>query len=294
MTTNYTLIERADFPDPLKAIKYCPVRLYARGNLELLHTNGIAVVGTRGNTLYGEVNTRVFTRGLVSYGISIISGLAFGIDSIAHQVCLEYGGKTIAIMGNGIDTIHPTSNEWLAQKILENGGLILSEYGPGTPYQKGHFPARNRLIAGLAMATLIIEAPIKSGALITARRAFESDRDVFAIPGDLTNEKIAGNLTLIAENIAQLVRSPEEIIGHLSRQPLLRGEPPEKKVRTVPTFGTSAQEKVWKALSSKPIHTDEIFHQTELPIVEVSVALTYLELRGLIRRVGYGQFVRDG
>jgi DNA processing protein len=288
------IIKKKDFPLQLKEIRRCPAQLYARGNLELLNTNGIAVVGTRANTPYGKVNAINFTRGLVSYGLTIISGLAFGIDAIAHEVALEYGGNTIAILGNGIDQIFPKYNESLGREILKKGGLILSEYGENTKYQTRHYPARNRLIAGLAMATLVIEAPKKSGALITARRAFEENRDVFAVPGDLTREKNKGNLNLIADNIARLVRSPEDILGHLSRQPRLSLEPLEDPLSLTPTFDTPAQKKVWEVISGEPLHTDDILHQSELSVVDVNVALSYLELRGLIRRVGYGRFVRNG
>ena len=288
------IIKRKNFPEQLTVIPRCPQQLYARGNLDLLNTPGIAVVGTRANTLYGKVNALNFTRGLVSYGLTIISGLAFGIDAIAHETALEYGGKTIAILGNGIDKIHPTSHEHLARQILKRGGLILSEYEAGSTYQTHHFPARNRLIAGLAMATVIIEAPEKSGALITAHRAFEYDRDVFAVPGDLSRAQNKGNLNLIADNMARLVRSPEDIIGHLSQQPHLTLPETLERHEPTPAFDTPAQQKIWETISSDPLHTDDILHQTNLPVVDVNIALSYLELRGLIRRVGYGRFIRNG
>ena len=287
------IIKKKNFPEQLKAIHRCPSQLYARGNIDLLHTNGIAVVGTRAHTLYGKVNALHFTRGLVGYGLTIISGLAYGIDAIAHETALEYSGNTIAILGNGIDRIHPTSHENLARQIINNNGLILSEYGPGAPYQTSHFPARNRIIAGLAMATLVIEAPEKSGALITAHRAFDEDREVFAVPGDLSRAQNKGNLNLIADNIARLVRSPEDIIGHMSRQPLLNLlELPKLQSRS-PIFDTPAQKKVWETIGAEPLHADEILHQTNLSIVDVNIALSYLELRGLIRRIGYGRFIRN-
>lgn len=293
MTFPPFLIHRVAFPERLKAITSCPEHLYARGNVALLHTDGIAVVGTRNHSLSGEINAIAFTRGLVSYGFTVFSGLAFGIDAIAHETCLDYGGKTVAVLGNAIDRIHPACHESLALRILETGGLIVSEYGPGTPYRKDHFPARNRLLAGLTLATLVVEAPAKSGALITARRAFEQNRDVFAVPGALSDEKMMGNLNLIAENVARLVRSSEDIVGHLCRQLHLDLPAPRPRRHVTPKLETAAQQKVWAALSSKPLHTDEVLHRTGLPVVDVTVALSYLELRGWIREVGFGRFVRN-
>jgi DNA processing protein len=287
---DFETIKPKDFPAQLAHIKFCPKKLYARGDLSLLDTNCIAVVGTRANTLYGKANAIAFTRGLVSYGFTIVSGLAFGIDAIAHQTALEYGGKTIAVLGNGIDRILPQANEHIGRKILSGGGLILSEYGEGVPAHTGHFPARNRIISGLSMATLVIEAPKKSGALITAKRAFEENREVFAIPGNLTSPKIQGNLNLIADNIARLVRSPEDIVGHLSEQPELdfpKASSPE------PKFDTIAQQKIWDVLSNDPMHPDDILHKSKLSVVDVNVSLTYLELSGWIRRIGYGRFIRS-
>ncbi|MBT5016717.1 DNA-protecting protein DprA [Candidatus Peregrinibacteria bacterium] len=281
------------YPKLLHEISNPPKKLYARGNLALLESNCFAIVGTRANTVNAEANTRFFTRGLVSYGLTIVSGLAFGIDAIAHQETLEHGGQTIAVLGNGIDEIRPAANEWLGKSILENNGLILSEYPPGTPTQAHHFPARNRIISGLSVGTLVVEAPKKSGALITAQRAFEQSREVFVVPGALREETMQGNNHLIANDVARLVRTPEDIIAHLREQPALFLEPLIKKTRE-PRLTTQAQKQVFNLLSKNPntpFDPDNVLKKTKLSIVEVSVALAYLELKGHIKNLGYGQYM---
>ena len=236
------------YPKLLREIARAPQKLYAKGNISLLETNCFAIVGTRSFTINGEVNANFFTRGLVSYGLTIVSGLAFGIDAIAHQATLEHGGQTIAVLGSGINDIRPAGNEGLAESILQKGGLILSEYPPNMPAQTHHFPARNRIISGLSVGTLVVEAPEKSGALITARRAFEQNREVFAAPGALREQAMRGNNNLIANEIARLVRTPEDIIAHLREQPQLFLEPILQKTRQ-PRLATRAQRLIYNLLA---------------------------------------------
>lgn len=285
------------YPKLLREISNIPQKMYARGNIELLHTNCLAVVGTRANSAEGEANTRSFIRGLVSYNLTIVSGLAFGIDAIAHESTLTNGGKTIAVLGSGIDNIRPASNEHLARAILKQGGLILSEYPPKSETKAYHYPARNRLISGLSVGTLIIEAPDKSGASITAKYAFEQNREVFAIPGALSQETMRGNNNLIAGEVARLVRSPEDIIVHLREQPALLIHGDLKPISFAPpsfTFKTAAQKQVFAFLQkhhNTPLYPDAILNQTNLSVPEVSVALSYLEITGHIQRTNHGQYV---
>jgi DNA processing protein len=279
------------YPKLLDEIKRAPKQIFAKGNLELLHSTCLSIVGTRANTIEGKANTLHFTRGLVSYGLTIVSGLAFGIDAIAHEVTLDCGGKTIAVLGNGIDHIQPRYHEGLARRILKNGGLIISEYGPGQPSHKHHFPARNRIISGVSIGTLIIEAPKKSGALITARRAFEQNRDVFVVPGALSNSKMKGNLNLLSSDSARLVQTPEDIITHLSHQPELLLKPMVKKEIT-PVFETRAQKNVWRLLSKSPKSMNDLIMESDLSFSEVAVAVTYFEIKECIRNIGYGQFIK--
>lgn len=204
------------YPALLQELRDPPKELYAQGNLALLREPAVAIVGTRNPTPYGMALARAFSRGLVGYGLTVISGLAYGIDAEAHAAAVNAGGHTIAVLGSGLDTIHPRGQTELARRILEHRGLLLSEYPPGTEPRAYHFPARNRLVSGLAQGTLVVEAPEKSGALITARRAFEQNRQVFALPGDINRETFHGNHGLIASDLARLVRTPQEIAYYLN------------------------------------------------------------------------------
>jgi len=172
------------YPYNLKQIYSPPLVLFAKGNLDLLlQNNNLAVVGTRRCTNYGEEITKSFVKTLAKSDICIVSGLAEGIDTIAHQSALEVKGKTIAVIGSGFNNIYPTNNVKLADKIIESGGLIITEYEPSEKAQSFHFPARNRIIAGLSTSVLIVEAPARSGALITKEYALENSREIFVVPG---------------------------------------------------------------------------------------------------------------
>jgi DNA processing protein len=286
-------IDSPKYPRLLREINRAPQKLYARGNIDLLDSNCFAVVGTRSCSISGETNARFFTRGLVSYNLTIVSGLAFGIDAVAHQETVQHGGKTIAVLGSGIDNIRPAANEHIARDILDKNGLILSEYGPGVPTYTSHYPARNRLISGLSVGTLVVEAPDKSGALITAKRAFEQNREVFAIPGSLQQETMRGNNFLLANDIARLARSPEEIIAHLREQPKLLLGDLNKEIATArkANLKTTAQKAIFSLFQhspTTPFHPEDVLKKTKLSISEVWVALSYLEIKGHIKNVGQG------
>lgn len=281
----------AVFPPLLREIPSAPRALFVRGDPAVLDTPCVAVVGTRRNTTYGQQQTLRFTRAIAEAGYTVVSGLAYGIDAIAHEAALDAGGPTIAVLGNGIDAIHPRGNEALARRILANGGAVVSEYPPGTPAHAGHFPARNRLVSGLSLATLVVEAPIKSGALITARRAFEQNREVAALPGDLSRETFEGNHRLIADQTARLVRTPEEFLSLLPtkarpsfvKAPVARGD-------LLPTDET--QRAVWISLGNTSKTLEELLRDTDRPASQVSVALTQLELLSRVRDLGRGRYIR--
>jgi len=177
----------AQYPRALRNLPQPPPTLYVQGRLELLDRPGIAVVGTRSHTTYGRDATVALVLGLVRAGYVILSGLARGIDSIAHRTALDVGGDTVAVLGTGLDVRYPPEHEELAERIAERGCLV-SEFPPGTPPLKYHFPQRNRLIAGLARAVLVVEAPERSGALITAHYALDEGKEIFAVPGPIHNE----------------------------------------------------------------------------------------------------------
>ena len=204
-------IKNKNYPELLKKIYEPPQVLYVNGQLKAKEKYPLAVVGTRKVSLYGKKITYSFVKALAQAGLTIISGLALGVDGIAHQAALDVGGRTIAVLGSGLDIIYPSSHQQLAQNIIESNGAIISEYEPKTRPSKWTFPARNRIVAGMSLGTLVIEAPKKSGALITARYALEQGREVFAIPGSIYNENSAG-CNLLIKMGAKPVTKPEDIL----------------------------------------------------------------------------------
>ena len=202
----------AAYPERLRQLYDAPVLLWYKGDTELLSSNGIAVVGTRRPTAYGKKMTEMFTTGLVQNGLTVVSGLAYGVDTVAHDTCLKGGGKTIAVLGSGIDWIYPSSNKTLASNMTENGGVIISEFPPGTKPDASNFPERNRIVSGLSLGVLVIETGVKGGSMITARFALDQNREVFVVPHDLDNEHGIGCNALIKKGTGKLVQDMEDLL----------------------------------------------------------------------------------
>lgn len=272
-----------NFPPALKEIPQSPLALYCRGNAALLSAKALyiffAIVGTRKPTQYGRDTTESIVRGLVPYTIIIVSGLATGIDTYSHCAALEYGGKTIAVLGSGIDapSIFPSENISLAKRIVESGGIVMSEYAPGTPATREHFPQRNRIISGLSRGVLVVEAREKSGALITARLALDQNRDVFAIPGPIFSSASRGPNKLIQEG-AKLVCSAEDILEEFKIE-YTKNEPQKKS--------GVLSEKEWALLEmlSEPTSVDAIKEKTGFAVPEIISTLSMLELKGYVKNV---------
>ncbi|MFH1098682.1 MAG: DNA-processing protein DprA [Candidatus Uhrbacteria bacterium] len=275
------------YPTLLKTISDPPIALFVRGAIELLAQRAVAFVGTRRCTPYGITVTEMLTKPLARSGIVITSGLAYGIDAAAHGACLSENGRTIAILGTGIDdaSVYPTVHRSLARRILDGGGLLLSEYPPGTDGRPMHFPARNRIIAGTTVATLVIEAPKNSGALITAEFAMDFGREVLAVPGPITSPTSAGTNALI-RNGATPITSADDLLDALNLRELF----PPVPVHPAPPSGDARR--VWEILKSEPTHIDDLCTRLEISVSELSVHLTSLELDGAIREVGGGRYVR--
>ncbi len=280
---NIWLITEADenFPAGLKEIPSPPLFLYGQGNLHLL-TKGIlvGVVGTRRPTAYGLETAEAIARDLASAGITIVSGLAAGIDAQAHQAALDENGKTIAVLGSGLDyhSIFPAENRGLARRIAENNGLLISEYAHGTPARKENFPQRNRLISGLALGVLVVEARERSGALLTARLALEQNREVFAVPGSIFSTTSRGPNALIQQG-AKLVQGATDILEELGIE--YTGEK-EKKLQE----DLEENEKIIYQLLEEPLSLDAIKEKTSLPTAIIVTSLSLLELKGAIRNLG--------
>jgi DNA processing protein len=273
------------YPPRLRQIHNAPPLLYVRGELLPQDEWAVAVVGTRSATSYGRQMVAELAGDLARSGITVVSGLARGIDSLAHRAALRAGGRTIAVLGSGIDIIYPDEHRDLAGKITERGALV-SEYALGTKPEAGNFPPRNRIISGLSLGTLVIEAGKRSGALITADYALEQSREVFALPGSATSGKSQGTNRLIQEGAAKLVLSVEDILEELNLTLVER----HQEVRLlVPEDEREAR--ILEHVSAEPIHVDDLGQRTNLPISEVTSTLALMELKGMVRQVGGMNYV---
>ncbi len=266
------------FPPLLKEISYAPIMLYGRGDKNILAPNhAIAVVGTRRPTPYGLEAAEHIVEKLVGAGITIVSGLAMGIDAKAHTVTLAHHGITVAVLGCGVDqdTIFPPENRGLAQKIAESGGAVISEYAPETPGVKEHFPMRNRIIAGLSQGTLVVEAREKSGALITSRQALEENRDVFAVPGSIFSPTSVGPNRLIQQG-AKAITDGADILDELGIDGL-------NAMRHHATLTLTDEETSLLNLLEEPASIDALRLKTGFATGALLSVLSVLELKGMVR-----------
>ncbi len=206
-------LENKLYPKILKNIKKVPKKLYINGNLDILNSNCIAIVGSRKNTKYGEKWCKKFAQEFIKYNLTIVSGMALGIDKIAHKTAIKNGGKTIAVLPSGLENIYPEENLELYNEIILNGGCVISEYEPKINASSKNFLERNRIVSGLSLGTVVIEAAYRSGTSVTAKIAKEQGRDVFCIPGSLDNPKSIGTNNLIKE-FAKIVTSPKDVINN--------------------------------------------------------------------------------
>lgn len=284
---NIWLLTRDDpqYPSYLKEIANAPILLYGRGELPNTQIS-IAAVGTRKPTAYGLEVTESITRELSLSNICINSGLALGIDTRAHETALENNGKTIAVLGSGLDrnSIYPSENRGLLERIVRSGGTILSEYAYGTPALKEHFPQRNRIISGLSRGVIVIEAREKSGALITARFALEQNREVFAIPGSIFSTTSHGPNTLIQQG-AKLITSAKDILEELGIEYTKNEEQYEDKL-------LNKEESILLQMLEEPLTIDNMKNKTGLETRTIVTSLSLLELKGKVRTVGSDTYQR--
>jgi DNA processing protein len=269
------------FPALLREITNQPLILYVKGKIspeELINT--IGVVGTRRPTSYGQRLAKQYGRELAQSGVTVISGMAIGIDSIAHWGAIEGGGKTIAVLASGVDLCYPSSNKPLYNKLVSGDcGAVVSEYFPGTEPQKWHFPERNRIISGLSSALIVVEAGEESGALITANLHFDASRDVFAVPGRLDNPMSKGTNKLIADNKAALMTGCERILADRGWAKIPKGP---NNATIVQLYGR--EKDVFELISQEPMHFDDLCLKCGVPPGEMSATLTMLELAGAVVR----------
>ena len=280
-------IKHADYPKLLREIAQPPPVLYVRGELTLADDWAVAIVGTRRASAYGRQVTERLAGELAAQSITIVSGLARGIDTHAHNAALAAGGRTVAVLGCGPDLVYPPENARLAARIVEQGAIV-TEFAPGTQPEAGNFPARNRLISGLALAVLVAEAPADSGALITARFAAEQGRDVLAVPGNITARSSVGANRLIQDG-ARLVLEAADVLAELN----LHLVPQQMELReALPENAVEGRLLDLLAASGEPLHADELCRASGLPIAEVSGTLVMLELKGLVRQLAPMTYAR--
>ncbi len=277
--------EDASYPSRLKEIYDYPPVLYIRGELLPGEEPCLAVVGTRRPTVYGRQVAEEITADLARSGMIIVSGLARGIDSVAHRAALDAGGRTIAVLASGLDIIYPAENVRLAQKILERGALI-SEHPLGVRPRVENFPLRNRIMSGLSLGVLAVEAGERSGALITAFQAVEQNREVFAIPGSILSPASRGTNRLIQKG-AKLVRNCADIIEELNLSVTLPQQAELKKFIPANDVETA----ILKQLTGEPSHIDEICRRSGLSLPAVSSTLAILELKGIAKQTGNMNYV---
>ena len=278
-------LDDTDYPLMLRKIYDPPPVLYVRGTLTEADQWAVAVVGTRRATAYGKTMTQEVVTALVRQNVTIVSGLARGIDATAHQAALDAGGRTIAVMANGIDHVYPPEHRHLAETIVERGAL-LTELPLGSRPERGLFAPRNRIVSGLSLGTVVVEAAEKSGALLTANQALEQGREVFAVPGNVLSVTSKGTNALIQAG-AKLVTNADDILIELNPERVRV----ETRVQPTPMVADNEIEAIiLRHLSVEPQHIDELSYQSGLPIMQVNATLTVLELKGLIQQVGTMQY----
>lgn len=279
-----------EYPEKLRAIKNQPKQLYILGNKKLLQNECVGIIGSRNCSYYGEKMAQQFAEELSSNNITIVSGLAIGIDTYAHIGAMREKGKTIAVLGGGFNNLFPKENKKLFENIIENGGCVITEYEPDIFCNKFTFPQRNRIVAGLSKCILVIEAKEKSGALITAQIAKEQNKKVFCIPSNLTNEcsrgsnmliKNGASITLDSDNILKEFKQNEQVLSFKNKKA-------KKKIE----IKDKLQKEIYNFLSDEPVNIEEINLKVKLDIKEINFALTILEMEGHIKKLAGNKFVR--
>jgi len=279
----------SQYPTQLKEIYRPPPLLFVKGCCELLQQPQLAIVGTRNPTAVGQENAHAFAASLAQQGFIITSGLALGIDGIAHQAAITAQGKTIAVMATGIDLIYPKRHQQLAHEIIQSGGALVSEFTPGVVAKAGHFPQRNRIISGLSLGTFVIEAALKSGSLITARFALEQNREVFALPGSIHSPQSKGNHWLIkqgatfTETIDDITQQLDGLFGASTTCTSHHAQPHNPQ----PTL-TPEEQQLLEQMGYEPTSIDQLVEYLQLPTAQIAATVLSLELKGIVQQSHWG------
>ncbi len=284
--TRYLTIEDEDYPAPLRKIYDPPLYVFCKGSFTEQDERSLAIVGTRQPTDYGRQATAHFADALAQAGVTIVSGLAIGVDTIAHHRATANSARTVAVLGSGVNVIYPFSNKKIASEIEQRGALI-SEFLPDTKPDASNFPRRNRIISGLSLGTLVVEAGIRSGATLTAHFAFDQNKDVFAVPGNIFSSKSEGTNELIKKNIATPVTNVEDIYNVI--EALRPGTQPRSSAPPVQL--TMEEGVIMEALSLEPVHIDALAGATGRNTAELLIHLLQLEFKGVVRQLPGKYFV---
>lgn len=271
------------YPSKLKEIKNPPQKLYIQGNYRLLNKTGIAIVGSRDCTSYGFREAYEFAKELSKKNICIISGLAEGIDTASHLGGMHQIGRTIAVLGSGFNKIFPEENKILAESIIKNDGLIITEYDLDEEKQSENFPKRNRIMSGISDGVLVIEAKNKSGTLITARYAKEQNKKIFCLPGNIDSKNSSGTNEL-AKTKAKLITEINDILGEITQVE-------ETKIEEITI--NNEYRKIYNVLTSVPMHINEICKKAKISMSETSQILTMLEIDGLVKSLQNNEFIKE-
>lgn len=278
-------LRHESYPDLLREVPGPPPVIFLRGSITLADRRAVAIVGTRRLSSYGREMARVLARDLAQAGVTIVSGLARGVDGIAHAAALDAGGRTIAVLGNGVRGVYPPEHRELAARIADQGA-VLSDFHPDATPDGPNFPARNRLISGLALGVIVVEAPMRSGALITVDFAADQGRDVFAVPGSVLSPASAGCNRILRDG-ARPVRSADDVL-----EDLRLGEAPQQIPLESPAALDEESRRILSTLTAEALHIDEIAAVAGIPIASLSALLMTLELQGFVRNVGAQYYAR--
>lgn len=278
------------YPSNLKSIKNPPAVLFVKGQLANADEKAIGVVGTRKPSSYGREVTEKLVAKLVVHGFTIVSGLARGIDGVAHRTALEHEGRTIAVLGGGPDQVYPAEHRGLAERIIRNGALI-SEFTPGFESKRGHFPARNRLISGLSLGVVVVEGMKSSGTKSTAIHAFEQKRKVFAVPGQITSPLSDAPMDLLNLG-AKMIRGIDDVLEELKYEKLNIKDKTGKKAKSDSniSFDSEIERKIYSIMEKGQMEVDEIVRQSGFGVAEVSSTLTLMEVKKMVKHMGGGLY----
>ena len=292
--------EDLEYPILLKEIKNAPRELYVEGNIDCFNMPCVTVVGSRNMSEYGKKMTKEIVKELVEAGVCIVSGLAIGIDTVAHETSLEYEGKTIAVLGSGLRKIFPVENVDLFKRIVSSGGCVMSEHMPDEEAQKIYFPARNRIVSGLSLATLVIEATYRSGTSITAKFAFEQGKKVFCIPNSVGSKNSSGTINLIKKGATMITKGKEILcsLGLIDKPEDYDDFVEQQKLNKIRLLEKEQLEelddnsiKVYQYIKENAVGNSEIMcRQLDMSIQDVNMSLTVLELKGLVSSKSGGNY----